>query len=128
MDNGSTQTLPPSRRSRRFLSRQPSGFIDRFRLCVDRIDIADAAELANRRGTRRNNDRNDARDVAERLARGECPPGWIADESLSQFRTLGRHRHRLWRTMSRATHSHAVSRRGANQARLRKRQKEAQVA
>ena len=38
-------------------------FIDRFRGCVDRIDIADATELANRRGKRRKNDRNDALDV-----------------------------------------------------------------
>ncbi|NNM88586.1 MAG: IS110 family transposase, partial [Phycisphaerae bacterium] len=80
-------------------------FIDRFRVCVDRMDIADATELANRRGKRRKNDRNDARDIAERLAQGECPLGWNADESLAQFRKLGRHWHCLSRTMSRAKHS-----------------------
>jgi transposase len=79
-------------------------FIDRFRSCVARIDIADATELANRRGKRRKNDRNDARDVALRLARGECPLGWIADESTAQLRKLGRHWHCLSRTLSRAKH------------------------
>ena len=43
-------------------------FIDRFRSCVDRIDIADATERAHRRGKRRKSDPNDARDVAKRLA------------------------------------------------------------
>ncbi len=55
-------------------------FIDRFRPRVDRIDIADATELANRRGKRRKRDPGDARDVALRLARGECPLGYIAAE------------------------------------------------
>lgn len=71
-------------------------FIDRFRGCVDRIDIADATELANRRGKRRKNDPNDALDVAKRLARDECPLGFIADEELMQLRKLGRH----WRQLS----------------------------
>ena len=71
-------------------------FIDDFRGCVDRIDIADATELANRRGKRRKNDPNDARDVAQRLARGECPLGYIADDELMQLRKLGRH----WRQLS----------------------------
>ena len=71
-------------------------FIDYFRGCVDRIDIADATELANRRGKRRKNDPNDARDIAQRLARGECPLGYIADDELMQLRKLGRH----WRQLS----------------------------
>jgi transposase len=71
-------------------------FIDEFRSCVDHIDIADATELANRRGKRRHNDPNDARDVAQRLARGECPLGYIADDELMQLRKLGRH----WRQLS----------------------------
>jgi transposase len=71
-------------------------FIDRFRPCVDRIDIADATELANRRGKRRKRDPADARDVALRLARGECPLGYIADDGLMQLRKLGRH----WRQLS----------------------------
>jgi transposase len=79
-------------------------FIDRFRSCVDRIDIADATELANRRGKRRKNDRKDALDIAQRLARGECPLGWIADEQLMQLRKLGRHWRQLSRTLSRAKH------------------------
>lgn len=80
-------------------------FIDRFRSCVDRMDIADATELSNRRGKRRKNDRNDARDIACRLARGECPLGWIAGEEVSQLRKLGRHWHCLSRNLSRAKHS-----------------------
>jgi transposase len=71
-------------------------FIDEFRHCVDHIDIADATELANRRGKRRHNDPNDARDAAQRLARGECPLGYIADDELMQLRKLGRH----WRQLS----------------------------
>ncbi|MBU4400453.1 MAG: IS110 family transposase, partial [Planctomycetes bacterium] len=71
-------------------------FIDEYRPCVDRIDIADATELANRRGKRRKNDPNDARDIAQRLARGECPLGYIADDELMQLRKLGRH----WRQLS----------------------------
>ncbi|NIU62029.1 MAG: hypothetical protein GWN66_12770, partial [Pseudomonas stutzeri] len=53
-------------------------FIDRFRDCVARIDIADATELANRRGKRRKTDWNDSLDIAERLSRDECPLGFIA--------------------------------------------------
>jgi transposase len=71
-------------------------FIECFRPRVDRIDIADATELANRRGKRRKRDPGDARDVALRLARGECPLGYIADEELMQLRKLGRH----WRQLS----------------------------
>ncbi len=79
-------------------------FIDRFRPCVDKMDIADATELANRRGKRRKNDPNDALDVAKRLARGECPLGWIADEQVMQSRKLGRHWRNLSRTLARAKH------------------------
>ncbi|MHC4174072.1 MAG: hypothetical protein ACYST5_14185, partial [Planctomycetota bacterium] len=53
-------------------------FIDRYRGCVDRIDIADATELSRRRGKRRKTDRNDALDIAVRLVRGDCPLGFIA--------------------------------------------------
>ena len=80
-------------------------FIDRFRSCVDRIDIADATELANRRGKRRKTDRNDALDIAGRLSRGECPLGFIADEELMQLRKLGRHWRQLSRLLSRTKHS-----------------------
>ncbi len=80
-------------------------FIDRFRPCVDRIDIADATELSNRRGKRRKNDWNDALDVAVRLSRGECPLGFIADEELMQLRKLGRHWRQLSRLLSRSKHS-----------------------
>jgi transposase len=80
-------------------------FIDRFRSCVDRMDIADATELAHRRGKRRKTDRNDALDIALRLARGECPLGWIADEPIMQLRKLGRHWRALSRTLVRAKHS-----------------------
>jgi transposase len=80
-------------------------FIDDYRGCVDRIDIADATELANRRGKRRHNDPNDAADVAKRLARGECPLGYIADDELMQLRKLGRHWHQLSRLLSRTKHS-----------------------
>lgn len=79
-------------------------FIDRFRGCVDRIDIADATELAHRRGKRRKTDRNDALDIARRLARGECPLGYIADEQLTHLRKLGRHWRRLTRILTRAKH------------------------
>ena len=71
-------------------------FIECFRPGVDRIDIADATELANRRGKRRKNDWRDALDMAQRLARGECPLGYIADDELMQLRKLGRH----WRQLS----------------------------
>jgi transposase len=79
-------------------------FIDRFRSCVDKLDLADATELANRRGKRRKNDPNDALDIARRLARGECPLGWIAPEPVMQLRKLGRHWRSLSRTLSRAKH------------------------
>lgn len=79
-------------------------FIDRFRPHVDRIDIADATELANRRGKRRKNDPNDALDIAKRLARGECPLGFIADEELMQLRKLGRHWRQLSGVLARAKH------------------------
>ena len=52
--------------------------------------------MANRRGKRRKRDPGDARDVALRLARGECPLGYIADDELMQLRKLGRH----WRQLS----------------------------
>jgi transposase len=80
-------------------------FIDRFRECVDRIDIADATELSNRRGKRRKNDPNDALDIARRLSRGECPLGFIADEELMQLRKRGRHWRNLSRLLSRSKHS-----------------------
>ena len=73
-------------------------FIDRFTPCVDRMDIADATELSMRRGKRRKNDPNDALDIALRLARGECPLGYIADPQLMQLRKFGRH----WRQLSRS--------------------------
>jgi hypothetical protein len=63
-------------------------FIDRFRPCVFRMDIADATELARLRGKRRKTAPNDARDIAERLAAGHCPLGFIADEELMQLRKL----------------------------------------
>lgn len=92
-------------------------FIDRFRPCVDRLDIADATELASRRGKRRKTDWNDALDVAVRLSRGECPLGFIADEELMQLRKLGRHWRHLSRLLSRSKHSmksmlHAANLRG----------------
>jgi len=80
-------------------------FIERFRECVDRIDIADATELANRRGKRRKTDPHDAADVARRLARGECPLGYIADDDLMQLRKLGRHWRQLGSILARAKHS-----------------------
>lgn len=80
-------------------------FIDRYRHRVDRIDLAHATALADLRGKRRKNDRNDAMDVALRLARGDCPLGWIADEPTAQLRKLGRHWRSLSRTLSRVKHS-----------------------
>jgi transposase len=71
-------------------------FIERFRSCVDQMEMADATELANRRGKRRKSDPNDALDIARRLARGECPLGFIADDELMQLRKLCRH----WRQLS----------------------------
>ena len=79
--------------------------VQRFRPGVDRIDIADATELANRRGKRRKTDRNDAFDIACRLARGECPLGYIASPELMQLRKLGRHWRLLSRLLSRTKHS-----------------------
>lgn len=76
-------------------------FIDRYRHRVGRMDIADATTLANLRGKRRKTDRNDALDIAQRLARGDCPLGWIADPFTSELRKLGRQWHRLTRTLSR---------------------------
>jgi transposase len=76
-------------------------FIDRYRERVARIDIADATELAHRRGKRRKTDRNDAADIAVRLCRGDCPLGWIADEQVCRLRKLGRQWHRLSRTLGR---------------------------
>ena len=92
-------------------------FIERFRPCVDQIDIADATELANRRGKRRKTDRNDSLDIAQRLARGECPLGFIAPPELMQLRKLGRHWRSLSRLLSRTKHSmksmlHAANIRG----------------
>ena len=80
-------------------------FIDRFRNSVNKMDIADATELANRRGKRRKTDRKDAQDIAVRLARGDCPLGWIADEQTMQLRKLARHWRHLSRTLGRAKHA-----------------------
>jgi transposase len=80
-------------------------FIDRYRPCVERIDIADATELANRRGKRRKTDHNDALDIGRRLARGECPLGFIADPQLMQLRKLGRHWRQLSRLLARSKHA-----------------------
>ncbi len=79
-------------------------FIDRFRPRVARFDLAHATELANRRGKRRKTDRHDAEDIAVRLARGDCPLAWIADEPIVQLRKLGRHWRTLSRTLSRTKH------------------------
>jgi transposase len=79
-------------------------FIDRYRESVARLDIADATELACRRGKRRKNDPNDALDIARRLARGECPLGFIADPTLMQLRKLGRHWRQLSRLLARSKH------------------------
>jgi transposase len=92
-------------------------FIDRYRPSVDQLDIADATELANLRGKRRKTDRNDALDIARRLARGECPLGFIADEPLMQLRKRGRHWRQLSRLLARSKHSlksmlHAANLRG----------------
>jgi transposase len=80
-------------------------FIDRYRECVARLDIADATELSNRRGKRRKNDPNDALDIAQRLARGDCPLGFIADPVLMQLRKLGRHWRQLSRLLARSKHA-----------------------
>ena len=91
-------------------------FIDRFGPCVDRIDLAHATALANLRGTRRKNDRNDCLDIALRLARGECPLGWIADEPTMQLRKLGRHWRSLSCTLGRTKHGIASMLNAANLA------------
>jgi transposase len=57
--------------------------------------------MANRRGKRRKTDRNDAADIARRLAEGTCPLGWIADPDTQRLRKLGRHWHQLSRTQAR---------------------------
>ena len=44
-------------------------------------------------------------DVAVRLARGDCPLGWIADPEVMQLRKLGRHWRSLSRTLSRSKHA-----------------------
>ena len=80
-------------------------FIDRFRSCVFRMDIADATELARLRGKRRKTDPNDARDIAERLAAGRCPLGFIAEDELMQLRKLGRHWRQLSHLLSRTKHA-----------------------
>lgn len=79
-------------------------FIDRFGSRVARFDLAHATELANRRGKRRKTDRHDAPDIAVRLARGDCPIAWIADEPTVRLRKLGRHWRTLSRTLSRIKH------------------------
>jgi transposase len=80
-------------------------FIDRFRSCVEKMDIADATKLSELRGKRRKTDRNDAADIATRLCRGDCPLGWIADDEVMRLRKLGRHWRHLSRTLSRAKHA-----------------------
>jgi len=80
-------------------------FIDRYRDSVERIDLADATELARLRGKRRKNDPNDSMDIAIRLADGACPLGFIADEELMQLRKRGRHWRNLSRLLSRTKHS-----------------------
>src|SRR6202022_3712410 len=80
-------------------------FIDRYRDSVRQLDIADATELAHRRGKRRKNDPNDALDIARRLARGECPLGFIADPPLMHLRKLGRHWRQLSRLLARSKHA-----------------------
>jgi len=80
-------------------------FIDRFRWCVFQMDIADATELKRLRGKRRKTDTNDALDIAERLADGRCPLGFIADEELMQLRKLGRHWRQLSHLLSRTKHA-----------------------
>ena len=77
-------------------------FIDRFSPCVSKIDIADATELAMLRGKRRKTDKNDSIDCAKRLARGECPLGYIAPREIMRLRKMGRHWRRLSHTISRA--------------------------
>ncbi len=83
-------------------------FIERFRSCVEGIEIADATELSNRRGKRRKNDPNDALDIAKRLARDECPLGYIADDELMQLRKLGRHWRQLGSMLARKRRKEAA--------------------
>jgi len=80
-------------------------FIDRYRGSVAGIEIADATELASLRGKRRKTDFKDALDMAQRLARGECPLGFIADDELMQLRKLGRHWRRMSQLLARSKHS-----------------------
>lgn len=80
-------------------------FIDRFRWCVFRMEIADATELSRLRGKRRKTDPNDARDIAQRLADGRCPLGFIADDELMQLRKLGRHWRQLSHLLSETKHA-----------------------
>jgi transposase len=79
-------------------------FIDRYTPCVDRMDIADASDFSLRSGKRRKNDPNDAVDIALRLARGECPLGYIADPQLMQLRKFGRHWRQLSRSLAKVLH------------------------
>jgi transposase len=79
-------------------------FIEDYSRAVDLISIAHATELERLRGKHRKNDYNSALDVAQRLARGECPLGWIADADTAHLRKLGRHWHQLSRTLSRTKH------------------------
>lgn len=80
-------------------------FIDRFRWCVARMEIADATELARVRGKRRKTDYNDAWDIAERFASGRCPLGFIASDELMQLRKLGRHWRQLSHLLSETKHA-----------------------
>jgi transposase len=79
-------------------------FLDRFKDSLARMDIADATELANRRGKRRKTDPNDALDIALRLAIGDCPLGYTAPSEIMNLRKMGRHWRRLTRTMTTAKH------------------------
>jgi len=84
-------------------------FIDTYRpLALElggRLDIADATALASARGKRRKTDRKDADDIAMRLARGDCPLGFIADDATANLRKLGRQWHRLSRILARTKHT-----------------------
>lgn len=61
------------------------------------MDIADVTELNRLRGKRRKNDHNDALDAAVRLAHGNCPLGWIADEHVSHLhQTFSQHDHNFY--------------------------------
>lgn len=80
-------------------------FINRFRWCVARMEIADATELARVRGKRRKTDYNDAWDIAERFAMNRCPLGSIASDELMQLRKLGRHWRQLSHLLSETKHA-----------------------